>query len=127
MNKTALSRLTAIFILFLFTSVGFAQEKNGITYSIIKNGNVTDVIPYVTALNKSNMRYHRLREKRNIIVFDTGLTVELYSANEIAANGVKCNPAEYPLVFAAEKKSPVFSLGPNSFILEKVEPQFKHN
>jgi hypothetical protein len=96
-----------------------AQEIKDKTYQITDNGSVKDIQPYIDALNKSNMRYHRLRNSRNTIVFNTGVTVQLFSATEINANVHPMILSDYPESFDAKRDVPAFYLGPNDFIIEQ--------
>jgi len=104
-----------------------AQEQNNVSYKIIDNGSVKDIQPYIDALNTANFKYHRLRNKRTTIIFDTGVKVELFSANELIAAGKKINATDYPEVFPAGRQEPLFKLGPNNFILEEHSSSGKHH
>jgi hypothetical protein len=95
-----------------------AQEIQGQTYSIKNNGTITNVQPYIDALNNSDMKYHRLKNLRTTIVFETGVTVELFSATEINASVHPLTLSEYPDSFDANRDIPEFTLGPNNFIME---------
>ena len=113
--------LTTLTIVLFFLSLSIpvrAQEEQGKTYIITDNGSVKNIQPYVDALNKANMKYHRLKEKRFTIVFNTGVAVQLFSAAECIANGRNINLVDYPYNFDATRYEPVFSLGPDNFILE---------
>jgi hypothetical protein len=117
--KSSIVKMTFLFIGILFYSNIKAQEKQGETYTITNKGTVIDVQPYIDALNKSDMKYHRLKNKRNTIVFNTGVTVELFSATEIYTTTHKISPFDYPETFDAARDVPVFSLGQNNFIMEE--------
>lgn len=117
--------------LFLFFGLTFcanllAQEAEGKTYKIISKGTVTDITPYIKALDKSDMKYHRLKYSRNIVEFNTGVQVELFSAAEMLAAGRTVPPNEYPEKFPANRDIPEFSLGPNDFIMEGHHVSGKH-
>jgi hypothetical protein len=109
-----------------FTNVN-AQEQNNVTYKIVDKGSVKDIQPYIDALNTANFKYHRLRNQRHTIVFDTGVKVELFSANELIAAGRKINATDYPEIFSANRQEPLFKLGPNNFILEEHSSTGKHH
>jgi len=109
---------TLILTFFLVSFTLKAQEQNGITYNIIDNGSVSNIEPYINALNNANMRYHRLKNARHTITFDTGVSVQLFSATELIANGIKINLADYPESFSSSREEPKFSLGQNNIILE---------
>lgn len=111
-------------IFFSFFTLGFIanaqelkEEKNQ-TYIITDNAGIADVQPYIDALNISDMKYHRLLNKRHTIVFQTGVKVELFSASEISKSGKSMNLSEYPEAFDPSRQEPVFALGANNFIIE---------
>ena len=109
------------FLIFAFTilsTVLKAQEHIGETYLVTNNGSVSNIQPYLNALNNSNMKYHRLKNSRYTIIFDTGVTVQLFSAVELVANGRTINISDYPESFDSNRFEPVFSLGANNYILE---------
>lgn len=118
-----------LFVLYFFiASFGLsAQEQNNQTYHIIDNGSVLNVQPYIDALNASNMKYHRLKNTRTTIVFESGLKVELYSATELQSAGRTINLNDYPESFPATRVEPLFQLGANNYILEKHSVQGKHH
>lgn len=119
--------LTALLLFFVSASGLQAQEKKDITYSILESGSVLDVQPYINALDNSDMRYHRLSGRRYVIVFMTGLRVELFSAQEIAKKGHPINVSEYPEEFPATRQEPVFALGANNFIIQYHTPTAKQH
>lgn len=102
----------------LFSILAKSQEEQGTTYVILNKGSVSNIQPYIDALNKANMHNHRLRDKRYTITFDTGVTVQLFSATEMKANGKQINPEDYPEEFDSQRVEPAFSLGANNFIME---------
>jgi hypothetical protein len=118
-----------LFVLFFFiASFGlFAQEQNNQTYHIINNGTVQNVQPYIDALNASNLQYHRLKDTRTTILFETGVKVELYSATELVAAGRSINLADYPVSFPTTRVEPTFVLGANNFIIEMHSVEGKHH
>ena len=126
-NETQLSKkmkskglkIILLFVGIIYCSAINAQEINGQTYVITNNGSVTDVQPYIDALNNSNMKNHRLKSTRNTIVFNTGVSVQLFSASEINTTSHPLNLADYPENFEPTRDIPVFSLGPNNFIMEE--------
>ena len=119
MRSKIILKISLLFACILLSFSVKAQEINGKTYQITDNGSVKDVQPYIDALNKSDMRYHRLKNSRNSIVFNTGVKVELFSAEEINANVHPLVLSEYPESFEAKRDIPIFSLGVNDFIMEQ--------
>lgn len=114
-----------ISFLFFFSISVKAQEQNNVTYQIVDNGSVKDVQPYINALNKANMRNHRLRNQRTTISFESGVKVELFSAQELQNAGRSINAADYPENFEITRQEPVFTLGQNNFIMEMHHPENK--
>ena len=104
-----------------------AQEINGKTYTIISNGSVTNIQPYIDALNKADMRYQRLKNSKNIIEFRTGVKVELFSATEINKTVHPLILSDYPENFDSKRDVPVFSLGINDFIMEEHHVNSKYH
>lgn len=126
MKPNILLRTVLLFAGIIFSITIRAQEMQGQTYVIIDNGSVSNVQLYIDALNNSDMKYHRLKNIRNTIVFNTGVTVQLFSATEMNTAGRSLNLADYPESFELSKDVPVFSLGPNNFILEQHHVTSKH-
>ncbi len=124
--KNKLLKPIIVFVFIGFTFMVKAQEENNITYKIIDNGSVTNIQPYIDAMNSANFKYHRLRNNRNIIIFDTGVKIELYSANELIASGKNINATDYPESFSSTRQVPLFVLGANNFILEQHTSSGKH-
>ena len=118
MKSNSIIKVSLLLVVMLLSFKIKAQEIKGQTYIITDNGSVSDVQPYIDALNKSDMRYHRLRNTRNTIVFNTGVTVQLFSATEINANVHPLVLSDYQESFEAKRDVPVFSLGANNFIME---------
>lgn len=127
MKPSRTIKIALFFVGFFFSFSMKAQEIKGQTYQITDNGSVKDVQPYIDALNKSDMRYHRLRDSRNSIVFNTGVTIQLFSATEINANVHPLVLSEYPESFEAKRDIPVFSLGVNNFIMEQHHVNSKYH
>jgi hypothetical protein len=121
-----------LFTLLFFFLIGVNQsraqkEVKDQTYTIVDNGSVTDIQPYINALNNSEMKNHRLLNTRYTIVFQSGLKVELFSATEISNKGLSINLSEYPESFASSRRDPVFALGANDFIIEYHTSGSKHH
>jgi len=92
-----------------FHSIG--QTKLAEAFTITKNGSVIDIQPYKEALNKIDLEKYRLKDKRRILKFDTGVEVQLKSANELS--GKTSNPPVY-------RDDRVFKLSKNGQIAEGV-------
>lgn len=114
-------KLIALFSFLLLGFTASAQEQKEVknqTYTIVDNGGATNIQPYIDALNNSDMRNHRLKNKRYTIVFEKGVKVELFSATEISKNGIQINVSEYPESFDLTRQEPIFALGADNFIIE---------
>lgn len=103
------------------------KEAKGQTYIIIDKGSVTDIQPYIDALNNSDMSNHRLLNKRYTVVFKTGVKVELFSASEISKSGRLIILSDYLENFDASRQEPIFALGANNFIIEYHASSAKHH
>ena len=117
--KSNILKITLLFIGIVLNFSIKAQEKQGETYIITDKGSVSNVQPYIDALNNSDMKYHRLKNTRNTIVFVTGVTVQLFSATEINSNAHPMVLSNYPDSFSSSRDVPVFSLGQNNYIMEQ--------
>jgi len=103
------------------------NEIKGQTYIITDNSNVTDLQSYIDALDSSVMNNHRLKNKRNTIIFKTGVKVELFSALEISKLGFPIILSDFPESFEATRQEPVFVLGRDNFIIEYHIASAKHH
>ena len=117
--------LLSFFLISYSVSAQDMKEVKGQTYVITDNGSVTDIQPYIDAMNNSDFKNHRLRNKRYTIVFQTGLKVELFSAAEISKSGLPVILSDYPEKFDSSRQEPVFALGANNFIIEYHTAQSK--
>lgn len=126
MKSNILHKTLLLFVGICFSVILNAQEIQGQTYAIINNGSVTDIQPYISAMNNSDMKYHRLKNTRHTIEFNTGVKVELFSASEINTTVRSLNLSDYPESFDPKRDIPVFSLGPNNFIMEEHHSSGKH-
>lgn len=102
-------------------------EIKGQTYIITDNSNVKDIQSYIDALDSSVMNNHRLKNKRNTVIFKTGVKVELFSALEISKLGFPINLSDFPESFEATRQEPVFVLGKDNFIIEYHIASAKHH
>jgi hypothetical protein len=125
--STKIAALILFVLLLGFNLKTQAQEKNEKTYQIKDKGNVTNIQPYIDAMDKADMTNHRLRDQRHTITFKTGLTIELFSANELIENGYNIQPANYATKFTSPRKEPVFDIAANDFIIEYHTSGQKHH
>lgn len=67
----------------------FAQEVKDKTYKFINPSVVKDIGLYEKAFSTADMSSFRFEEKSNIIEFDNGLKVEIFSAQKLTIQGFK--------------------------------------
>lgn len=77
-------RLSA-FLLVVLSSLFLSFTTPAGSYHYLNPTSVQDLVPYTTALSKADLDRYRYIDERNVLVFDTGLQVELLSANEMKA------------------------------------------
>jgi hypothetical protein len=106
-----------IFVLLLLCAPLFAfQETKSWLY--LNSQIVNDIAPYDAALAKADLDRYRYFDKRNVLHFESGLDVQLLSANEMIAAGL---PVKTDRVRTAEPTfdtKPVFRLATDGVILE---------
>ncbi len=76
--------LSGIF-LFVFSILLLSFTTPAGSYVYVNPESVSDLKPYTEALSKADMDRYRYMDERNTIVFESGLKVELLSANEMKA------------------------------------------
>ncbi len=121
------------FTILLFTSCcyisAYAQDPESITIEkdlgivITQQGNVSNLQPYLVAFKKANMGSYRFLDARRTLKFDTGLEIELLSAQEL--NLKYGTPIKSGLVKSedfTENMNVVFILHSSGNILEKHKP-----
>ncbi|HEU4719312.1 MAG TPA: hypothetical protein VFU15_15820 [Bacteroidia bacterium] len=79
---------------------------------------VPDLKPYDVALSNSDLDKYRYFDKRNTLHFDTGLDVELLSANEMIAAGMPVNKDHVRTQEPSFDTKPVFKLTTDGKLLE---------
>lgn len=120
--KKLLLLLTLLFCLF-----SFSQEVEKISYKFLNPEAVTNISDYKLAFSTADMSVFRYESKNNIIVFQSGLKVELFSVNDLKNKNIKLNLQNFK---ADDKKSSddyYFTLSTNKkFILQKfTKTEFK--
>lgn len=88
------------------------------SWVIVNPESVQNVADYEAALDKADLDKYRYVDKRNTLTFDTGLQVELLSANELTAAGLPVNLNKVRTSDPTFDTQPVFKLGANGIILE---------
>lgn len=108
-------------VLFLFSSFaqqGVFKEKLNSSYTIQNIESIKNSNAYIEAINTANFNNHRLKSERNILQFEGGIKVILFSAEEVLANGMtNINPNDFP-VKIENYIAPLFRLADNNYIIE---------
>ncbi len=98
-----------IFVLFLCSFVSSVQIT-GKTFRVISNGSVTETGAYETAFEKADMESYRYQNKRCILKFDTGVEIEMFSAQELITQGRNIQLNNYKVVDPPNWIQPTFRL-----------------
>ncbi len=69
----------------------YSQEVNNQTYSIIEKPSEIDVSLYENALFNSDFECFRFETKDRVLMFDSGVTISLFSRNKVVQNGISQN------------------------------------
>lgn len=119
-------RILLIF-LFLFAAGWItAQEKKiSPTFRFISTPPQEDIIAYFNALQQADLSNYRLSNKRVSISFNNGITVELFSANELIEMGLKINPDDFQPEYPEGFILPEFSLATNGYIIATYPARIK--
>lgn len=105
--------------LFVF-NFSFSQEVEKITYKFLNPEIVSNINDYKKAFSTADMSAFRYESKSNIIVFQSGLKVELFSANELKNKNLKLDLQNIRGEDEKASDSYYFTLSENKkFILQK--------
>mgnify|MGYP005656556797 CR=1 FL=1 len=80
--------IIVIFIIFTFTST-YGQEKIGKTYKFVNPTAVNNLSMYIKSVSTADMNNYRFLNKSSIIIFKSGLKMELFSAYNLINLGIK--------------------------------------
>lgn len=125
--KNKLFNLAVLLLLLLFNLTFFAAsaqnrslvEKENETYKITNPELTTDLGAYNRALEKANLSLYRLQNKSFIIKFESGIIVEVFSAETLLSKNIVIDQSyEYPQDFSLERYESVFSVAENDVIVE---------
>jgi hypothetical protein len=114
-------RFPALFcsmLLFLFSATLLSFTTHPSSYRFVNPTMVADTQPYANALNRSDLDRYRYLDERNVLVFDTGLHVELLSANELLAQGLPVNMNRVRTEKPVFDTGSVFKLSPQGGLVE---------
>lgn len=89
------------------------------TFRVIDDVKLSDeeLSKYVTAIEKADMNSYRNRTKRQILTFDNGLKVELYSAKELIIKGINLDINDYQDTRDPKFTFPTFHLAENGYLV----------
>lgn len=116
-----------LLILFVF-NFSFSQEVEKITYKFLNPEIVSNINDYEKAFSTADMSSFRYESKSNVIVFQNGLKVELFSANELKDKNLKLELQNFRSVDQKASNDYYFTLSDNKkFILQKfTRTEFKN-
>lgn len=104
-----LAAMAGVFALLLCSFASSLQipEK---TFRVVNNGSVSDINAYETAFTKADMESYRYQNKSCTLKFDTGIEIEMYSAQELINQGHNVVLSNYKIADSPNWIQPVFRL-----------------
>ena len=114
----------SIVLIIVSNSISYSQNipNKKQSFKIIDKGNVLDISTYCRSIEKANFDPYRLIDKRRILQFDIGLTIELYSGNELFETyGKKINHDMIQQKGTEIEYPNIFTISTNGHIVEKME------
>src|SRR5688500_8969627 len=118
-SKFLFLAITGLCLIIIFPITAYSQTAKQPSFTIVDSNGLADLSGYETALELATMDNFRLKDKKVVITFETGVKVELLSANATKLLGYKINPEEIQEEFPADFTLPVFALGANNLLLAK--------
>jgi hypothetical protein len=107
-------------VLLLFSSIIYGQEKKDETYRYVNPEIVNNLQDYETAFSTADMTKFRFSNKSNVITFRNGLKVELFSANQLVANGVTVDSSKLMVKEPTNRDDYLFDISEDKkYILQK--------
>lgn len=106
------------FIVLLLLSLPLFSFVENNSWVYVNPHVVTDISRYDDALRNADLDKYRYFDKRNTLHFDSGLDVELLSANELTALGIPFKADHVRTEDPAFDTKPVFKLTTDGKILE---------
>ena len=105
---------------FFIFNLSFSQEVEKITYKFLNPESVPNISDYKLAFSTADMSAFRYESKNNIIEFQSGLKVELFSINELRNVNSKLNLQNFKTVDVKPSDDYYFTLSADKkFILQK--------
>ena len=116
--KKTITFFTVVFL--LFSSIIYGQEKKDETYRYVNPEIVNNLQDYETAFSTADMTKFRFSNKSNVITFKNGLEVELFSANQLVANGVSVDTTKLLVKEPTNRDDYLFDISEDKkYILQK--------
>ena len=86
-----------IIALCLLATTQLNSQTDYRSFRVVSTGTVSEIniTKYEMAISTANLESYRLETKSNILVFDSGVKIELKSAKECYLLGVKIEPSAY--------------------------------
>lgn len=107
-------------LLLIFTSLAFSQEVQNKTYQIVNPEIVVNTSRYTNAFSTADMTKFRYADKSYIIEFESGLKVELFSANKLVSNGIAVDTSKILTSEPSNKGEYVFDISEDGkYILQR--------
>ena len=116
--KKTITFFTVVFL--LFSSIIYGQEKKDETYRFVNPEIVNNLQDYETAFSTADMTKFRFSNKSNVIKFNNGLEVELFSANQLVANGISVDASKLLVKEPTNRNDYLFDISEDKkYILQK--------
>lgn len=81
-----MKHITPILVFFLLAGTTLFAQTTKRTYQITSDGGVDNIEAYYAALENHDLDRHRLIDQSRIIRFDSGVEIELFSAEKLQAD-----------------------------------------
>lgn len=78
-----MKHITTVLVMLLLTGTTLLAQPTKRTYQITKDGGVDNIEKYYSALEKYDLDRYRLIDQNRIVRFDSGVEVELFSAEKL--------------------------------------------
>lgn len=110
----------------LFSLISFGLFGQTGTYEVVETNNVTNIDEYELAMDKANFDAYRYNSKRRALRFESGVIIELLSADELRAKKIEFNEKSAQQFDPSQKESSyIWRLAPNGYILQVFEKSEK--
>lgn len=106
------------FIVFLILCMPLLSMQGTKSWVYVNPQSVSNLQPYDDALGKADLDRYRYFDRRNTLHFESGLDVQLLSANEMIDAGMPVRTERVRTQEPEFDTKPVFRLAPNGVIIE---------